>query len=78
MDYKFAPVVRKISIDRIQIPFFYNDPGFKILDFVKVLYKYRSVLERIRENYEDGPSITLKRPNVKFKTNSSPKKNRNF
>ena len=35
MDYKFLPVIRKISLDRIQIPFFSNDTDCKILEFIK-------------------------------------------
>ena len=46
MDYKFPPVVRKISLDRIQIPFFSNDASFKMLTFIKELNKYRRIFEK--------------------------------
>lgn len=50
MDYKFFPLVRKIPLDTVQIPFFSNEPNFKLIGFIKVLYKYRCILESLREN----------------------------
>jgi len=56
MDRKIFPLTRKIPIDRISIPFFWNDPQFKILDFIKKLYKYRIILEKARKVYCDVES----------------------
>ena len=70
MDYKF-----------IQIPFFSNDPSFKLINFVKILFKYRCILEKLLENYMNCNSsniVTLKRLDVEFKTHNSPKKRMNF
>jgi len=53
MDRKISPLTRKIPIDRISIPFFRNDPQFKILEFIKKLYKYRIILEKARKDYTD-------------------------
>ncbi len=44
MDRKFSPFTRKIALDKIPIPFYQNDP-YKILEFIKKLYKYRLILE---------------------------------
>jgi len=76
MDYKFRPVVRKISLERIQIPFFSNDTGFKILNFIKELHKYRRIFENILRMYEDESNIReIKRQKfVEIKTKVSPKK----
>jgi hypothetical protein len=77
MDYKFFPFARKIPLDMIQIPFFSNDPSFKLINFVKILFKYRSILEKLLENYMNYNSSnigTLKRADVEFKTHNSPKK----
>ena len=47
------PLSLEKSIDRISIPFFRNDPQFKILEFIKKLYKYRIILEKARKVYTD-------------------------
>ncbi|CAG8662761.1 18302_t:CDS:2 [Rhizophagus irregularis] len=76
MDYKFSPVIRKISLDRIQIPFFSNDTDFKILEFIKQLHKYRRILGKFHNTYEEEGSFRLiKRQRVvEFITQSSPRK----
>lgn len=74
MDYQFHPVVRKIPLDLIQIPFFSNDPSFKLTNFVKVLFKYRCILEGMWKKYQSINVGNLKRTDVEFSTFNSPKK----
>jgi len=72
MDRKFSPLTRKIPIDRISIPFYRNDPQFKILEFIKKLYKYRMILEKIRKVYIDiDVNINIE---SRFDTFPTPKK----
>ena len=52
MDRKFSPITRKIPIDKIQIPFYRNDPPFKVLEFIKKLYKYRLILEKVYSDFD--------------------------
>jgi len=76
MDYKFPPVVRKISLDRIQIPFFSNDASFKMLTFIKELHKYRRIFEKFQRTYEGESNIReiKKQKVIEIKTHTSPKK----
>lgn len=44
LDRKISPFTRKIALDKIPIPFYQNDP-YRILEFIKKLYKYQLILE---------------------------------
>lgn len=47
MDRKFNPVIRKILIDKIHIPFYNNSPSEVLLDFIKNLWKFRCILQSL-------------------------------
>ncbi|GBB87129.1 hypothetical protein RclHR1_13590004 [Rhizophagus clarus] len=49
MDYYYHPIARKIQLDAIQIPFFANDTSFKLISFIKSLYKYRCMLKNLQK-----------------------------
>lgn len=77
MDYKFFPLARKIPLDTVQIPFFSNEPNFKLIRFIKVLFKYRCILESLRENclnYNSSDINTFKKLDSEFHTHGTPKK----
>lgn len=78
MDYKFYPIIRKIPLDRIQIPFFSNNLNYRLADFVKNLYKYRCILEEFYEKYVEIEMNSRKQKYecLGFVTQVTPKKSK--
>jgi hypothetical protein len=52
MDRKFRPVIRKILIDKIHIPFYMNSTVV-FVEFIKKLWKFRCILENLYEKFMD-------------------------
>lgn len=73
MDRKFPPVIRKILIDKIHIPFYMNSTEV-LVDFIKKLWKFRCILQNLYEKFENINMDRFYYGEIMFDTYPTPQK----
>jgi hypothetical protein len=76
MDRKFNPIVRKILIDKIHIPFYKNSPNEVLLEFIKNLWKFRCILQSLFEKIKGIDLDRLYDSSIQIDTFPTPNKRR--